>query len=316
MRRIGQYSHHHPLDRRVQQGAGDQRGEQSESSVPPGILRLAQRSERSFEAAIGEDQKQAGFQPGAGSGAAGQSGRSSVASEQIERTRNRHQKQRHQFRHREHVADLRARPHPAIVDQRQDAIEKGQDKESRKWFLGVRPELATIDDEQVGGGSGRSQSHQPKHPAHFDSNQTAECGASVQIRTAGLGELRSHLGETGHDDARRRPRQQDRPGTGPANEPGDVGRQSKNSTADDRVDHQRRQAPSSNGAHQSGLFAAGQDVVVSQDTAVSYSRQLSGRRNVGASVPLVLGHSRAMGSDSKRGCSGIPTNQEGRFAED
>jgi hypothetical protein len=47
-----------------------------------------------------------------------------VACHQVERTSDGDQKQRHQFRYRENVADMRARAHTAIVDQRQDAEQK------------------------------------------------------------------------------------------------------------------------------------------------------------------------------------------------
>jgi len=208
-----------------------------------------------------------------------------VACKQIERTCNRYQKQRYQLGHRKHVTDLRAGPHPAIVDYGQDAVQERQNKESRKRIPGVRPELAAINHEQVGSGCRRCEAYQPKHPTHFNSHKTPESGARVEVGPAGLGKLRCHLRKAGHDDARRRPCQQYGPGAGPANKSRHVGRQSKYPTADDGVDHQRRQAPTPNGAYQSGLSSPRQDVVVPQLSAVSLE-------NVGASVPLVQAHSK------------------------
>ena len=65
---VGQDSDDHPLDQRVDHGADRESGEEREGSVAAGIFRFAHGRERGLESAVGEDQKQHGFQPLAGIG--------------------------------------------------------------------------------------------------------------------------------------------------------------------------------------------------------------------------------------------------------
>jgi len=142
---IGQDPDDHPLDKRVDHGANHESGEEREGSVAAGIFRFAHGRERGFESAVGEDQKQHGFQPLAGTGGCDGCGRNHpMMVLKHEHSQDDHGEERHKFGGGEQIADLRSGAHATNVDESQKAYQQSENDGPGHGIFGVREELAEV----------------------------------------------------------------------------------------------------------------------------------------------------------------------------
>ncbi len=145
---------------------------------------------------------------------------------------------------------MRTGAYAANVDESKKADQHGEDDGPGQRIFGMRKELAEINHEQVGVGSGRGYLAEPEHPCGLDSHEATEGDAGVEVRTAGLLKARSDFGEAGDDDAHSDARREHGVRAVVADEGGHGGGQSEDAAADDGVHHQRHQAPTADGADQ------------------------------------------------------------------
>ena len=98
MSRIGQHAHDHPLNQPVQNGAGDEAGEESEGHIAARIFRLARRNQRSLETSICKDEKHHRLCPAVGAARHARFWNNVASRDQVKRSGCNNQAQRAEFR--------------------------------------------------------------------------------------------------------------------------------------------------------------------------------------------------------------------------
>jgi len=126
-----------------------------------------------------------------------------VGRDQIKRSHNADESERHELRHNENITHLRARPHAAIVHNRKDSHKRRENQESRKGQRGRTPKCPQVDDKQIGAGRAGSQTTEQIEPADLNASETSESCANVKVRPSRLRKLRRHLGIACNDDCNR-----------------------------------------------------------------------------------------------------------------
>ncbi len=157
--------------------------------------------------------------------------------------------QRQEFCGDEDVADQSSVAHSAIVHNKQNSQQNGDDHKSRHGLRGLWPEFSEIDHEQIrisGAGGDASEHH---HPSHLQPGEVSEGGAAIDVRAAGLRELGCDLGVTSNDDCHRHSGEEHGERAEFAEGSGDFGRQTEDAAPEDAIDRQRDEAPSSDGAN-------------------------------------------------------------------
>ncbi len=172
------------------------RAVKSEGSVAAGIFCFAHGRQRGFESAVGEDQKQHGFQPLAGAGGRdGCSRNCPVMALEHEHAHNDHGEQRHQLGCGEHVAHLRSGADATNVDEGEKTHEHGEDDGARQGIFRVRKELSQVNHKQVRVRGRRGDLSQPEHPGGLNAHQATESDSGVEVGTSSLLKARCDLGE-------------------------------------------------------------------------------------------------------------------------
>ena len=177
-----------------------------------------------------------------------------MGGDQVKGSRHAKNSEWQEFGHGEDVTDLRACPHATIIHCCEQTDEQAEDHKSGDRLSGMRIEFVQVVNEQVGARCGSGEAGEPQHPTHLNAHEAAERHTSIQVRSAGLGELRRDFRETGHDDTDRRSGQQHRNRTCSSYQASDRRGQPENSAADNGVHDQRGQAPAPNCSHQAGLW--------------------------------------------------------------
>ena len=157
--------------------------------------------------------------------------------------------QRQEFCSDERVADQSSVADSAIVHEKQNSQQNGDDCQSRHGLRGLRPEFSEIDHEQIGisGAGGDASEHH--HPSHLQAGEASEGGAAIDIGTASLRKLRCNLGVTGNDDCHGHAGEEHGERAELAQGSGDFGRQTKDAAPEDAIDGERDEAPASDGAN-------------------------------------------------------------------
>ena len=140
--------------------------------------------------------------------------------------------------------------HTANVNEGQKTDQRSEDQSAGYGISRMRPELAKINDKQVGVGGRRGHLSQPQHPGGLDTHETSKGDASVEIWAACFLKARCNFRKATHDHARSRTRREHGVWAVFADDVGHGGRQPEDAAADNGVDDQRHQAPAANRAHQ------------------------------------------------------------------
>src|SRR5579862_4912574 len=149
--------------------------------------------------------------------------------------------------------------HSADVNDGQKTDQGGEDQSAGYGVFRMRPELAKINDKQVGVGGGRGYLSQPEHPGGLDAHETSKSDASVEVWAACFLKARCNFCKTTHDHAHSRTRSEHGIWAVFANDVGNGGRKPEDAAADNGVDDQRYQAPTANRANQIAVRQARRD---------------------------------------------------------
>ncbi len=165
-----------------------------------------------------------------------------------EQTHDDHCKQGYDFCRGEDITDFCSSSNSANVDERQQADQCGKNQRTREWIFGVRPEFAQVDYEQVGIGRRSCNLSQPQHPCSLNAHEPSKGNAGVEVRATGLLKARGHFREASHNHAHAGTGGENGVWTEIADESSDRRGQPEDATADDGINHQRDQAPATDGA--------------------------------------------------------------------